>query len=223
MQYVSLSKLRDYFYCPTRAYLRYVCGISLPPTPEMRRGTNLHSFFGSLWRQILALKDKSAVFEALPEFTRAYATKYGLDPNELLTISTRRVDLLWSEFGQQVESRMLTVTPEVVVKSKEFGIVGRIDFVYSTPDQVLLGEVKTGQPHSFDIYQLNAYLAMHDSAQKGFVEYPDAFTPLSFNEQKLSELLVLKQKFEDQEFSKPEYSSKCDSCQYRTFCFGNRF
>ncbi|MBR9707441.1 MAG: hypothetical protein GOV15_03320, partial [Candidatus Diapherotrites archaeon] len=159
MALVSLSKLRDFYYCPSLAYLKHVVGMRFPPTEAMRRGVSLHSFYGDLWKHVLRFNVLEDAKLSLVDFVDSISPKYRVS-DDLLFLAQQRTSLLWSNFGTDLESGSLKVLPEVSASNKELGLSGRVDFIYRSGDNALLGEVKTGRSSTFDELQLNSYMAM---------------------------------------------------------------
>ncbi|MBN1159683.1 MAG: PD-(D/E)XK nuclease family protein [Candidatus Diapherotrites archaeon] len=217
MKLISVSKLRDYHWCPALAYLRHELGIFFPPTPQMTRGTNLHSFYGSIWDCAIALRNYEDAKLNLINLVDSYR---GVDMSEqeLLNVGRKRLDNIWSLFGNHIENGM-KYESEVSLRSKELGLSGRVDFIYRTMDGTFVGEVKTGKPSEFDALQLNTYMAMHLDSNKGFIEYTESFVKQDFSEKMHSQVMEIKKNFEEMNNTKPVRTAKCDYCDYRKYCF----
>ena len=217
MKLISVSKLRDYHWCPSLAYLRHELKIYFPPTPQMLRGTNLHSFYGSIWDCAVALKNHADARLNLINLVDEYRGG-DMSDQELLQLGRQRLDNLWKYFGTHIENGM-KYQSEVSLRSKELGISGRVDFIYKTPDGSFVGEVKTGKPSDFDQFQLNTYMAMHPEAKKGFIEYTESFVKHDFSDKIHNQIMEIKKNFEEMKHTKPVRTAKCDYCDYQKYCF----
>jgi len=214
----SVSKLRDYHWCPSLAYLKHELKIFFPPTPQMLRGTNLHSFYGEIWGAAILLRNYDDARLNIINIVDSYADR-NLTELELLQLGKQRLALIWNYFGKDIENGM-KYEAEVSLRSNELGISGRVDFIYRTMSGPVIGEVKTGKPSEFDVLQLNAYLAMHTTAKSGFVEYTDLFVRHDYSERLRNQLVEIRKNFEVMNNVKPVRTAKCDYCAYKNYCFG---